>query len=618
MEPIGAWKALLVEDYYRTIDFDWFKHRLVVVSVCVFAVFVIIVARLFFLQVVRGEKYRRLSQNNCIRLQSIAPPRGLIFDRNGVCIADNRPSFDLCLIPKDAKNADQTILKVSSLTGIPREKLKRNFVKNRTSNPYAPVLIAGDVGRDVLALAESHNFDLPGVVIKVRPRRYYLFDGKAAHIVGYAGIISRAELQSPAYRGYEPESYVGKYGAEKLYEPFLQGKYGGRQVEVNASGKVVRVLKTVEAESGNHVYLTIDFGLQQRAEALFKGLSGAAVAIDPRSGEVLAMVSSPSFSQNAFVNGMSAGQWHDLVKDPRNPLENKAIQAEYPPGSVYKIVTAIAAMDEGVIDRDTAFFCPGYYKYGNRVFRCWRSGGHGSVSVVDALAQSCDVFFYQAGQKIGVERLAWYARGCGLGKPTGIALPSEDDGLVPTNRWKLERIGTKWQGGETLSVAIGQSYTLVTPIQMAVLTAAVANGGVLKCPVILKLIETPEGVILKRGKSVGTGVLPASPEALDIVREGMWKAVNDRKGTAWYSAHSRKMDISGKTGTAQVVASPRESDDDGSRKDVIRPHSWFVGYAPSDAPRIAVAVVVEHGGHGSSAAAPIARKIMEAYLENGG
>lgn len=601
-----------MEDYFRTIDIDWFKQRLVVLSFCVAAVFVVLFARLFFLQVVEGDEYRRLSENNCIRLQKIEPPRGLILDRDGTCIVDNRPSFDLSIMSKEAGDVRRVIETLAALTGLPSDRLFSNFTKYKTT-PYRPVLLAQDVGRDVLAVVEAHSLDLPGVVMEVNPRRDYLYNNFAVHLIGYLGEVSKSELDSGPYKGYESGSYVGKCGVERLYDPFLRGRYGGRQVEVNASGNVVRTLKTVEAESGHDLYLTIDFKTQEKAEALMADRSGAAVALDPHTGEVLAMVSSPPFPQSRFVEGMSKDEWLTLISDPRKPMENKAIQAEYPPASVYKIVTTIAGLESGAINANTSFFCPGFYKFGDRAFRCWEEKGHGHVTTADALARSCDVFFYQVGLKVGVERLAWYAKACGLGRPTGIELFPEDRGLVPSGQWKRRRLGAPWYSGETLSVAIGQSYNLVTPIQLAVLTAAVANGGVLKRPVVLRRIETIDGESLKRGDPRDMGTIPISERNLAIVREGMWKVVNSGYGTASYSGRSRKVEISGKTGTAQVVAVPQ-----GTARarvaDALKDHAWFVAYAPSNDPKIAVAVIVEHGEHGSSAAAPVARGMIEAYL----
>ncbi|MFZ5563265.1 MAG: penicillin-binding protein 2 [Thermodesulfobacteriota bacterium] len=602
-----------MEEYCKTIDIDWFRHRLAALSLAVAAVFVVLFARLFFLQVIEGDEYRRLSENNCIRIQKIEPPRGLIYDRGGICIVDNRPSFDLSIMPREAGNVDRVIETLVSLTGLPSDRLYSNFAKYRTT-PYRPVLLAQDVGRDVLAVVEAHSLELPGVIMDVNPRRNYPHENFAAHLVGYLGEVSKGELESGPYQTYEPGSIVGKCGVERVYDAFLRGRYGGRQVEVNASGNVVRTLKTVEAESGHDLHLTIDFKVQEKAESLLAERSGAAVALDPYTGEVLALVSRPAFPQNRFVEGLSKDEWLALISDPRKPMENKAVQSEYPPASVYKIVTTIAGLQEGVIDANSSFFCPGYYRFGDRAFRCWEEKGHGHISTADALARSCDVFYYQVGLKVGVERLAWYAKGCGLGRPTGIDLFPEDRGLVPSGQWKRRRFGAPWYSGETLSVAIGQSYNLVTPIQLAVLAAAIANGGVLKRPVVLKRIETVEGELLRQGEPRDMGTIPISEKNMAIVREGMWRVVNSGYGTASYSGRSRKVEISGKTGTAQVVAMPQGAAAKSRVADTLKDHAWFVAYAPSKDPKIAVAVLVEHGEHGSSAAAPVARAMIEAYL----
>jgi len=579
-------------------------------------VFAILLTRLLFLQIVEGADYLRLSANNCIRLQDIDPLRGLIFDRHGKCLVENRPSFDLNIIPKDAGKMDDTLQVLADITGFSYKDLKKNYQKNKKGGAYRPVLLYGDVDRDVLAAVMANKFDLPGVEVNLKPRRHYLYDRFAAHLIGYLGEISRKELRCTQFAGYEVGCFVGKCGVEKTYDRYLQGRQGGRQVEVSANGQVMRVMKTVPADPGHNIYLTIDFDLQQKAESLLEGQSGAAVALDPVTGDVLAMVSSPAFNQNDFIDGMSGEQWQKLITDPRKPFSNKAIQAEYPPGSVYKIITAMAGLQENFVAADDTVYCPGHYKYGDRLSRCWKEGGHGRLDLVDALAQSCDVYFYDLGLKIGVERLAWYAKACGLGRTTGIDLVAEEDGLVPSGKWKQSRLGEPWYGGETLSVAIGQGYNLVTPVQMAVLAAAVANGGILKRPVILKDIQTVEGAMVKQGQSEGlNSSIPADSATLAIIREGLWKVVNDKSGTAYYQVYSPIHDISGKTGTAQVVASPEEKDGQpGSVVDVIKPHAWFVAYAPTENPCIAIAVVVERGGHGSSVAGPIAREMINTYL----
>ncbi len=601
--------------YLKTADQDFYKQRLVRIAFCIAGAFLVLFIRLFYLQVIQGEELRRLSENNCIRLQSTNPSRGLIFDRNGSLLVDNRPAFDLNIVLKDAKPLAPTVKKLAKYVGVPESDLMAKIESNKTVSSYKPILLKKDIGRDALAAIEVRKFDLPGVFVDVKPRRHYIEQQTAAHLIGYLSEINPDELSSGEYPGYTVGDQIGKFGVEKTFEPFLQGKRGGRQVEVNVMGQVVRVLKTVDAQPGNNIYLTIDLKVQKTAEALLKGKAGAVAVMDPQTGQILALASSPSFDPNIFVDGMSHEQWDALVSNPSRPLENKAVQGEYPPGSTFKIVTAMAGLQEGVIDKDTTFFCPGFYKYGNRVYRCWKHSGHGDVNVVQALAQSCDVFFYQVGQKLGVDRLAEYAAASGLGSPTHINLDHEARGLIPTSRWKKRRMGVEWQGGETLSVAIGQGYDLATPLQMLALIAAVGNGGYLYKPLILKSVRTPEGSVVLESKRQLVGRLPVSRQNLEIIKEGLKEVVNNPKGTAWRAAHIEGLDISGKTGTSQIVgrssdrkASPKESSNQ------FEPHAWFVAYAPSDNPKIAVSVIVEHGGHGSSAAAPIAKEIIETYL----
>jgi penicillin-binding protein 2 len=386
-------------------------------------------------------------------------------------------------------------------------------------------------------------------------------------------------------------------------------------VEVNAKGQVVRILQTVDARPGRNLYLTLDRRLQQTAEEMLAGSAGAAVAVVPDTGELLAMASSPSFDQNAFVSGMSYDQWDALISNPDHPMENKAVQGEYPPASTYKIVTAIAGLEEGVIDEDTTFYCPGFHRFGNRTYRCWKKGGHGTVDVVRALAESCDVFFYQVGQRLGVDRLAAYASALGLGRPSGVALDHEAGGLIPTAAWKRRKTSIPWQAGENLSIAIGQGYNLVTPLQMANLAAAVGNGGNRYRPMILKRIETAQGDVVRETAPQKVGQVDFSAGTMALVRRGLWEAVNTVGGTAFRS-RLKDEKFSGKTGTAQLVS--RKEDDAGGDQeepaDHLKDHAWFVAFAPSNAPEIAVAVIVEHGEHGSSAAAPIAKAMIETYL----
>ena len=599
-------------------DVDWYKPRLNGVMFFILAAFVLLVVRLFYLQGIEGKDLKRMSVNNSIRLQSLAPPRGLIFDRQGVLLVDNRPSFDLSIIPKDARPIERTIQRLARYLEVPSSELGAKIAHRRGISSFRPVNLKSDIGRNALAAVEAHKLELPGVHINVWPQRDYLRQASAAHLIGYLSEISPRELKRLKKSGYRSGDLIGKFGIEKVYEQFLRGTRGGRQVEVNVTGQVVRILKTVQPQQGNSVYLSIDHRLQAEAEKLLMGRAGAIVAMDPGSGHVLALVSSPSFDQNAFVNGMSHTEWDALVSNPQRPMENKAIHGEYPPASAYKVITAMAGLEEGIVDPDMTVLCTGEYAFGDRVFRCWKKEGHGRVNLTKALAESCDIYFYQLGHKVGVDRLAKYALASGLGNPTGISLEDEAAGLIPTAAWKKGRFGVTWQKGETLSVAIGQGYNLATPLQMAVLFAALANGGVRHRPLIINRIETTDGKSVFKSESEVTGTLPASPKTLQIIQRGLWEVVNNMRGTAWKS-RVEGIDMCGKTGTAQLFGRKDDAKTtDGPVSSHLIPHAWFVAYAPAVKPRIVVSVIVEHGDSGSRAAAPIAGQLIRLYMSRPG
>ncbi len=603
--------------YFETVSHEWYRGRLIGAIAVIMVFFAVIFARVFHLQIVEGREYRQMSENNCIRIQTIEPSRGSIFDRNGLLLVDNRPAFDLCLIANNTHFVDQTLSRLCDYSGIDETEAFSAWEKRKKSSPFRPLLIKPDINRNVLAAVEVHQFDLPGIVVRVTPRRNYIYDGSAAHLIGYLGEISAADLQKDALHVYRGGDYIGKSGIERVYEEQLRGRRGGRQVEVDALGRVVRVIDRVDAEAGLNVYLTIDHDLQRETEHLLSGLAGAVVALNPATGEILAMASSPTFEQNQFVTGMSDDAWQALMSNSHRPMINKAVSGSYPPASTFKIITAMAGLEEGVIHPQFSVYCPGRYRLGNRVFRCWKKYGHGQVNVIAAIEQSCDVFFYQVGHKLGVDRIAEYAKKCGLGRPTGIDLPHENMGLVPSTAWKKRRYGTSWQKGETLSVAIGQGYDLATPLQLCVLTAAVANGGHLYRPVIVKKIVSPSGRLQSTGQlREQIGVLPVSEKNLKLIKRGLWQVVNGKKGTARL-IQNETAPISGKTGTAQVVGRRKgaTSSDEENLPDHLKPHAWFVGFAPADHPQIAVAVIIENGEHGSSSAAPVAAQVMTTYLK---
>ena len=603
------------DSYIKEVDHDWYRQRLSGAIICVFAAFLILLGRLYYLQIISGSKYRRLSENNCVRLRAIAPTRGLIFDRTGTLIVDNRPSFNLSIVLEDSKKPKEVVTRLSSLLDVPPEPLLTRLEERKSCSPFKPLVLKRNLSRDAVAVIEAHKLDLPGIVITVEPMRYYIEGKLACHVIGYLGEISKEELKSNRFPHNRIGDFVGKFGVEKAYESYFSGKSGRMQVQVNALGQITKILKTVDPIPGNNVYLTLDVALQRKTEKMLAGKVGAAVAMDPSNGNILALANSPSFDPNAFVRGMTVEEWKRLANNKSRPMENKVIQGQYPPASTFKIVTAMAALEEGVIDKTVKYYCRGYYRYGNRTYRDWKREGHGFINVVDALAQSCDVFFYKVGEKLGIDRLARYASGCGLGSPTGIDLDREAKGLVPTAQWKLRRIGVPWQGGETISVAIGQGFTLVTPIQMVTLISAVANGGMRYRPLVVSRIVSSDGSTIKRCVPEPLGKVPASDRTLQIITEGLIDAVNKRSGTGWI-ARVAGINVAGKTGTAQVV---RKRDDEGERSHASVPvrfkdHAWFVAFAPAKEPRIAVAVLLEHAGHGATAAGPIAREMIKTYL----
>lgn len=591
------------------------KQRLIGASVCILFVFALLFFRLVYLQIIKGDEFRLKSEKNAVRLKSIKPSRGLIFDRNKNLLVDNRPSFNLKIVIEDAGDVGETVKNLSRLIGADADEFMTTIKKAGRRAFYKPVTLKTGMSRDQLAIVEAHKFDLPGIQIDVEPNRHYIYPKTAAHLLGYLGQVNSDELNSGNYPNVRSGDSIGRYGIEKSFENYLHGKRGGRQIEVDANGRIIKVLKTVEPVAGLDLNLALDLPLQMLAEKLLEGHVGAVVALDPNNGDVLVMASNPSFDQNDFIGGISSKKWKALIEHPGKPMNNKAIQGEYPPASTYKMITSFAALEEKHVDIHTTSYCPGFFKYGNRVYRCWQKHGHGEVDINQALAQSCDVYYYQAGEKTGVDTIAQYALGSGLGKKTGIMLDNERRGLIPTSSWKKKRFNEAWQGGETLSIAIGQGYNLATPLQMAVFTAALGNGGTLYRPRVVTHIQDADGNVVKKFEPEITGGLPASKETLDIVRKGMLEVVHGERGSA-RRIRLKGTDISGKTGTAQVfTVKNRDKIDTDNLEYSLRPHAWFVCYAPSVDPVIAISVIIEHGNSGSAAAAPVAGKLVEKYME---
>jgi penicillin-binding protein 2 len=530
-------------------------------------------------------------------------------------LVDNRPAFDLNVIPEEVPDPDKLLESLSSLIPLDVEEARRILNKGRKSYPFKAVCLQSDLPRDHIAVLETHGFNLPGVLISVRPQREYVHGDFASHVLGYLGEINEEELRSGNFQGLRAGDSIGKAGVEMVWQSLLQGTRGGKQVEVDASGRVLRVLSRKQAVPGSAVHLTIDSKLQSVAEKSLRGKMGAVVAMDPHTGAILAMVSSPSFDPNCFASGINESEWRRISSSRRFPLQNRATSGQYPAASVFKIIMAVAALEESSIEPAEKFFCNGLFKIGDASFRCWKRSGHGKIDLYHALVESCDVYFYKVGMRLGIDKIADWSRRFGLGSRTGFELGGEKPGLVPSDEWKRERFGVPWQGGETVSLSIGQSFLLVTPLQVCSMMCAIFNGGILYRPQITKLVGTPEEALYSF-KPEEIRRINVSGETLSLLKKALVGAVNDRGGTG-KQARLEETTVAGKTGTAQVVALDRSKilETDGEIPERFRDHAWFAAAAPAVDPKIVVAVLVEHGGHGGSAAAPIARELIKTYLE---
>ncbi|HXG50375.1 MAG TPA: penicillin-binding protein 2 [candidate division Zixibacteria bacterium] len=578
------------------------------------AIFLLLTFRLGFLQIVDGERYTFLSENNRIRIKRIPGTRGMVFDRRGQLLVDSRPSFDLIFVPEDTHSPEATLRTLAGYLKRDERELLAVFEENKGRAAFDDIVLGRDVDWPTVVAVETHQLELPGVTLRVRPRRSYANGPVAAHVLGYLGEIGPRQLKALKDRGYALGDEIGQYGLEKTWEEVLRGQSGGQQVEVDALGRRVRVLHEVADVPGYTVHLTLDREMQETAYEALSGKEGTIVVLDVHSGAVLAMVSSPAFDPNIFARGVKADEWRELVKDRLRPLNNRAIQGQYPPGSTFKVIMAIAALEEGAIQPEATIFDPGFYSVGNRAFRDWKKGGHGSVDLHKAIVQSCDVYFYQTGQKLGIDRIAKHARAFGLGEKTGIELDDEKTGLVPDSEWKRKRYRQPWYPGETPSIAIGQGYLTVTPLQLANMMAAVANGGTLYRPYIVRRVESIDGATVREYGPEKIRAIALKPGTLQRVRNALRDVVQGPGGTGG-AARSNVVALAGKTGTAQVVEMKGAYLKSEQLAYFNRDHAWFIAYAPADDPQIAIAVLVEHGGHGGEAAAPLARKVAEKYVE---
>jgi penicillin-binding protein 2 len=584
------------------------RRRLRVLMAGLVLGFIVLLLRAWYLQVIEGEHFATLSESNRIRIIPQRDIRGQILDGAGKVLVDNRTAFTLSVLPEETPKLDLLIPRLKDRLPIRWDEVEP---KLKQAYAYRTIQLLKDLTREQVAYVAEHRWDLPGVFLDVEHVRHYAYGELGAHILGYIGEINEEQLKDAREHGYRMGDYIGQSGIEKLYERALRGVKGAREVEVDALGRELQLVQEREPGPGMNLVLTLDLGLQQLVEEEMAGQAGAVVVMDPRNGEILAMVSRPSYDPNLFVTGISVSNWMRLLKDPRKPLQNRATQAQYPPGSTYKIVMAVAGLEEGLITPKTTVHCSGLFPFGNRVFKDWRKGGHGPVNVHSALVQSCDVFFYTLGHRLGIDTIARYAKGFGLGMPSGYDPVHEKPGLVPSTAWKRQARGEPWYPGETISASIGQGYNLVTPIQLLNVMSAVANGGVRYRPRIAKRLETPDGKVVQEFEPQRLGEIPARPETLRIVQHALFGVVNEPRGTGWRARHEL-VSIGGKTGTVQVISNSPKGDKLPER---FRDHGWFVAFAPVESPQLAIVILGEHGGRGGSTYAPIARKIVEYYLK---
>ena len=585
------------------------QRRLIVLRFGVVAVLAILLIRVWYIQIVKGEEYALLSEQNRVRMVYLKPPRGLMYDRHHNLLANNIPSFNLYVVLDDVDDRQRLREDLSELIGVSADDVRVAMEKHHA--PRLPLKLKEGLTLKQAAAIESNLAQLPGVGIQAETERSYPQGTVAAHIIGYVGEVSAKDLKEEQFQDLVPGSAVGKYGLELEYDRVVRGRVGQKTIEVDARGHEQRAIQIKEPVPGDDLHLTIDLPLQRLAEDLLGDLAGVIVALDPRNGDVLVLASHPTFDPNALARGLTVTHWNRIRHDPRKPMTNRATQGQYPPGSVFKVVVATAGLESGSISRSTPVECHGRFQIGNRVFKDWKRGGHGLVNLHEGLVHSCDIYFYTLGHQLGIDRIAQYAAQLGLGHRTGIDLPAEKSGIVPSREWKNRALGERWYPGETISVAIGQGFVTVTPLQMAALIGMIANNGVLYRPRVVRQVEQRHDGTLVDIPPLRSETVHLQQETLTALHEALRDVVVSGTGRR---AQSRNVAISGKTGTAQVVSLDNvESEDDVPHG--LRDHAWFVAYAPSDNPKIAVSVIVEHMGHGGVVAAPMARALIDEYLQ---
>ena len=600
-----------------------FNRRMALLAGGKFALFTALAGRMYYLQILESERYRTLADENRISLRLLPPPRGRIVDRFGEPMAINQHNFRVLVTPEQAGDLEATLDVIGKIVPIGEETRRRILREARRRRGFVPLTVRENLEWEDVARIEVNAPDLPGVMIDVGQARHYPYPAETAHLLGYVAAVSEKELtgdpllEIPGFR-------IGKSGVEKVHDLVLRGTGGSSEVEVNAYGRVIRELSRNDGQPGGEVRLTVDLELQKFIAKRLEGESASVIVMDVRNGDVLALVSVPAFDPNAFNRGLSGEEWRSMNRDPLAPLVNKSIGGLYSPGSTFKMVVALAALERGVITPGQRVFCPGFMALGDARFHCWRKHGHGWVDLHTGISRSCDVYFYELARRVGVDAIAQMANRLGLGVNLDFELPGERIGLMPTRKWKMASTGVAWQGGETLITGIGQGYVLTTPLQLAVMISRLVNGGIAVKPRLTRDVRAGlSDVVERREQSEPFERLPINPLHLELVRAATDAVVNEPGGTAYAARISKRgLEMGGKTGTVQIRRISKAERDQGLKKPHELPwherdHALFVGYAPVSSPRYAVAVVVEHGGGGSSTAAPIARDVLVLAQERG-
>ncbi|MDR1693835.1 MAG: penicillin-binding protein 2 [Lactobacillaceae bacterium] len=581
--------------------------RALIMAAFNFFIMLAIILRLYHLQVYQADRYKTLADRNRISTRILIPHRGRIFDRNNEPLAVNQQNFQALIVAEQTTSIDETLKafnEIMPLTEGEIDKIKKDLKKNKS---FVPIKIKDNLSWEDMAKIQLHSSDLPGIFVDEGLLRHYPYGELTAHILGYVSYVTKDDLKKENDPLLEvPDFRIGRKGLEKTFEKKLRGKGGNLKLEVNAFGRIMQEIQRVDGIAGEDVTLSIDVRLQKKAHELFKDESGAAIVMDVNTGEVISFSSFPSFDPNLFIQGISTKDWEELQKSERNPLSNKAVSGQYSPGSTFKMVVALAALTDNIISTTSTEYCSGKTTLGNHIFHCWKHDGHGRIDLVEAIKHSCDIYFYNISQKLGIDKIYNMADKFGLGKKTGIGLDDERDGLIPNKDWKMKRFGEAWQQGESMISGIGQGYILTTPIQLAKMMAMIANNGVEVEPTFIKqnvLSKAPESLNIQK-------------KYFDTVKAGMYEVVNISGGTAFMSKFDYKgKKMGGKTGTTQVKRISLKERQSGiiKQEDLpwkFRNHALFVGYAPHNNPKYAVVVIVEHGRSGSAVAAPIASKLL--------